>query len=168
MVSDGAVVVMPPDPFRGMGAWKNSTKTQQSGHAQRSEMKEVVSKMACRRGSDTPTPHPGVVRSPPLLRVVGQNGEATFSKASDHPVVPNRLEFSVMESSYQTSSTSTTEKFRIRVLRNRYTSTIQVRVLFRVFRYWNPFLQLKDSLYRQFKRISVPFTGCCLNRQKQN
>jgi len=22
-----------PDPFRGMGAWRNSTETQQSGHA---------------------------------------------------------------------------------------------------------------------------------------
>jgi len=25
-----------PDPFRGMGAWRNSTETQQSGHASRS------------------------------------------------------------------------------------------------------------------------------------
>jgi len=29
------VVVMLSDPFRGIGAWKNSTETQQSGHAQR-------------------------------------------------------------------------------------------------------------------------------------
>jgi len=34
---DGLVVVVLPDPFRGMGAWKNSTETQQSGHALRSE-----------------------------------------------------------------------------------------------------------------------------------
>jgi len=26
-----------PDPFQGMRAWKNSTETQQSGHAPRSE-----------------------------------------------------------------------------------------------------------------------------------
>jgi len=25
-----------PDPFRGMGTWRNSTETQQSGHAPRS------------------------------------------------------------------------------------------------------------------------------------
>jgi len=30
------VVVVLPDPFRGMGAWRNSTETQQSGHALRS------------------------------------------------------------------------------------------------------------------------------------
>jgi len=31
------VVVVLPDPFRGMGAWRNSTETQQSSHAPRSE-----------------------------------------------------------------------------------------------------------------------------------
>jgi len=30
------VVVVLPDPFRGMGAWRNSMETQQSGHAPRS------------------------------------------------------------------------------------------------------------------------------------
>jgi len=49
------LVVVLPDPFRLMGAWRNSTETQQSGHAQgldqRSKM-EVVPKMARRRGSD--------------------------------------------------------------------------------------------------------------------
>jgi len=30
------VVVMLPDPFRGMGVWRNSAETQQSGHAPRS------------------------------------------------------------------------------------------------------------------------------------
>jgi len=38
------VVVVLPDPFRGMGVWKNFTKTQQSGHATRSKI-EVVPKM---------------------------------------------------------------------------------------------------------------------------
>jgi len=28
-------VVLLPDPFRGMGAWRNSTENQQSGHAPR-------------------------------------------------------------------------------------------------------------------------------------
>jgi len=28
-------VVVLPNPFRGMGAWRNSTETQQSGHATR-------------------------------------------------------------------------------------------------------------------------------------
>jgi len=30
------VVVVLPDLFRGMGTWRNSTETQQSGHAPRS------------------------------------------------------------------------------------------------------------------------------------
>jgi len=30
------LMVVLPDPFRGMGAWRNSTKTQQSGYASRS------------------------------------------------------------------------------------------------------------------------------------
>jgi len=34
-----------PDPFRGMGAWRNSKETQQSGHASRSgpEVKNGIS-----------------------------------------------------------------------------------------------------------------------------
>jgi len=32
-------VVVLLDPFRGMGAWRNSTETQQSGHASRSGQK---------------------------------------------------------------------------------------------------------------------------------
>jgi len=53
--SVGVVVVVLLDPFRGMGAWRNSMETQQSatpqGLDQRSKM-EVVPKMARRRGSD--------------------------------------------------------------------------------------------------------------------
>jgi len=30
------VVVVLPDPFQGMGVWRNSTETQQLGHAPRS------------------------------------------------------------------------------------------------------------------------------------
>jgi len=45
-----------PTLFRGMGAWTNSTETQQSDHALRSgpEVKNgrSVPKIACRRGSD--------------------------------------------------------------------------------------------------------------------
>jgi len=52
---DGFVMVL-PDLFRGMGAWRNSTDTQQSGHAPKSvpesKMEEVLPKMARRRGSD--------------------------------------------------------------------------------------------------------------------
>jgi len=32
----GPLVVVLPDPFRRMKTWKNSTETQQSGHASRS------------------------------------------------------------------------------------------------------------------------------------
>jgi len=50
------VVVVLPDPFRGMGAWRNSTETNSrampQGLDQRSKMEEVVPKMARRRGSD--------------------------------------------------------------------------------------------------------------------
>jgi len=57
------VVVVLPEPFRGMGAWRKSAETQQSGHAQgldqRSKMEEVVPKMARRRGSDADTPGGG-------------------------------------------------------------------------------------------------------------
>jgi len=30
------MVVVLPDPFRGMGAWRNSSETQQSGYTRRS------------------------------------------------------------------------------------------------------------------------------------
>jgi len=45
------VVVMLPDPIRGMGAWRNSTETQQSGHAPRSrpEVKNGRSSASRRR-----------------------------------------------------------------------------------------------------------------------
>jgi len=32
-VQNNTMVVVLPDPFRGMGAWKNSTEIQQSSHA---------------------------------------------------------------------------------------------------------------------------------------
>jgi len=35
-LTTGGVVVVLPDPFRGMGAWRNSTETQQLVHAPRS------------------------------------------------------------------------------------------------------------------------------------
>jgi len=65
-------VVVLPDPFRGMGAWRNSTETQQSGHASRSgpEVKsEVVPKMAHRRGPDATsyTLWRNIWRVPPAL-----------------------------------------------------------------------------------------------------
>jgi len=40
-----------PTPSEGLGAWKNATETQQSAHASKSNMEEVVPKMARRRGS---------------------------------------------------------------------------------------------------------------------
>jgi len=50
------VVVVLPDPFRGMEAWRNSTETQQSGHAPRSgpevENGRSGAEEARRRGSD--------------------------------------------------------------------------------------------------------------------
>jgi len=47
------LVVVLPDPFPRLRVWRNSTKTQQSGYAPRSEpdakMEKVVPKMAYRR-----------------------------------------------------------------------------------------------------------------------
>jgi len=60
------VVVVLSDPFRGMGAWSNSTETQQSGHTPRSGP-------TFRRLNV-------VVRSPPLYRQVGRNGETTIPR----------------------------------------------------------------------------------------
>jgi len=39
------MVMVLPDPFRGIGAWRNSTESQQSGHASRSglEVKNGIS-----------------------------------------------------------------------------------------------------------------------------
>jgi len=36
ILNDPVVVVNLPDPFRGMGSWRNSTETQQSGHVPKS------------------------------------------------------------------------------------------------------------------------------------
>jgi len=37
IIIESDVVMVLPDPFRGIVAWRNSTETQQSGHAPRSE-----------------------------------------------------------------------------------------------------------------------------------
>jgi len=53
-INSGVVL---PDPFQKVRAWKNSTETQQSAHAQgldqRSKMKQVMPKMSRRRGWDS-------------------------------------------------------------------------------------------------------------------
>ena len=50
------VVVVLPDPFRGMGARRNSAKTQQSGHTpsldHRSRIEREEPKIDLRRGSE--------------------------------------------------------------------------------------------------------------------
>jgi len=64
-----------PDPFREMGAWRNSTEIQQSSHALRygPEIKNGRKKDHCTNIS--PPQRGGVV--PPLLREVGRNGETS-------------------------------------------------------------------------------------------
>jgi len=81
-------VVVLPDPFRGMGAWRNSTETQQSGHASRSgpEVKNG------RNTAPTSCCLNVVVRSPPLYPRGGPKWRDNFPEGSDHPVAPNRLE----------------------------------------------------------------------------
>jgi len=46
MRKQSVVVVVLLNPFRGMGAWRNSTETQQSGHAPRSGQ-EVKNGRSC-------------------------------------------------------------------------------------------------------------------------
>jgi len=68
-------VVVLPDPFRGMGAWRNSTETQQSSQAPRSgpevKMEEVVPNMA-RRGARV-RDNPGGGESDPAEGVCKKN-----------------------------------------------------------------------------------------------
>jgi len=45
------VVVVLPDPFRGMGAWRNSIETQQSGHALRSELEVKNGRSSAKDGA---------------------------------------------------------------------------------------------------------------------
>jgi len=89
------VVVVLPDPFRGMGAWRtprrpNSRATPQ-GLDQRSKMEEVVPKMA-RRTAPTSRRLNVVVRSPPLYPRGGPKWRDNYHEGPDHPVAPNRLE----------------------------------------------------------------------------
>jgi len=44
------VVVVLPDPFRGMGAWRNSTETQQLNHAPRSLPKVKTRRSSAKDG----------------------------------------------------------------------------------------------------------------------
>jgi len=86
------VVVMLPDPFRGMGAWRNSTETQQSGHAPGSGP-EV------KNGSSAPTIRcfNVVVRSPPLFSRGWPKWRDNYHEGPDHPVAPNRPNLIVLE-----------------------------------------------------------------------
>jgi len=96
------VVVVLPDPFREMRAWRNSTETQQSGHGPRSgpkvkngrssakdgaperlrcgtvkeEASHILQRMSARTASTFRRLNV-VVRSPPLFREVSRNGETT-------------------------------------------------------------------------------------------
>jgi len=86
--------VVLPDSFRGMGAWRNSTETQQSDHAPKTgpEVKDVRS--SAKDGAPESTnvsppqtswcgPHPSIERWAEMARQLPQR--------SDYPVAPNRL-----------------------------------------------------------------------------
>jgi len=77
------VVVVLPDPFQGMGAWRNSTETQQSGHSPRSgpEVKNGRSLIASTWWCG---PRPLYPRGGPKCRDNDPEGP-------DHLVAPNRL-----------------------------------------------------------------------------
>jgi len=72
------VVVVLPDPFRGVGAWRNSTETQQSGHPPRSgsEVKNG------RSGAEDGAPERLGCGTSPSIREVGRNGETTTSRGT--------------------------------------------------------------------------------------
>jgi len=71
-----AMVVVLPDPFRGMGAWRNSTKTKQSGHAPK------FAPMSRRLNV--------VMRSLPLFPRGGPKWRDNYPEGPDHLVVLNR------------------------------------------------------------------------------
>jgi len=111
-VHNSVVVVVLPDPFQETGAQRNSTETQQSGHAPRSgpEVKigKVVQKMARLRGSDVGQSRRRRARYDQLLhqRLVistcgavpaprtrgGSKWRDNFPEGFDQPVTPNRLD----------------------------------------------------------------------------
>jgi len=84
------VVVVLPDSFRGMGACRNFTETQQLGHTPRS-------RPMVKNGSSAPTSRHlnVVVRSPPLYPRGRPNWRDNYPEGPDHPVAPplNRLDW---------------------------------------------------------------------------
>jgi len=81
------MVVMLSDPFRGKRAWRNSTETQRSGHAPRSEPEakneRSSAKVLCQRlAASTWWCDPR-----PSYEVVDRNGETAFPRGptSGHP-----------------------------------------------------------------------------------
>jgi len=63
------VVVVLPDPFRRMGSWRNSTETQQSGHAPRSGPEVKNWRSGAKDGAPERLvcgPHPTIPRGPTI------------------------------------------------------------------------------------------------------
>jgi len=73
---------VPPDPFRGMGAWRSSTETQQSGHAPKSEPEVKNGRSGA---EDVPAP----------LSRGGPKWRDNYPEEPDHLVAPNRLQQSI-------------------------------------------------------------------------
>jgi len=74
---------MLPDPFRGVGAWKNSTETQQSGHDPRSgpevkKWKFLYQRLAASTWWCGPRP----------LTKSGPKWRDNYPEGSNHPVAP--------------------------------------------------------------------------------
>jgi len=61
-----------PDPFRGLGAWRNSTETQQSGYAPRSERVFSLKKCGCQLSTFEDPPVRGMDNPPPENAFYGQ------------------------------------------------------------------------------------------------
>jgi len=99
------VVVVLPDPFQGMGAWRNSTETQQSGHAPRPGPEVKNGRNSAKDGaperlrcgtiqeevSSAPTSRRlnVVVRPSPPYEMWAEMARQ-LSRRFDHPVAPNR------------------------------------------------------------------------------
>jgi len=85
------VVVVLPDPFRGVGEWRNSTETQQSGHAPRSEP-EVKNGRSGAETAPTSRRLNVVMWSPPFYLKSEPKWRDNYPEGTDHPVALNRLE----------------------------------------------------------------------------
>jgi len=93
------VVVVLTDPFRGMGAWRNSTETEQSGHATRSGPEVNDGRSNAKDGALLERLGCVIIQEEvnQILQRVSEGLQEEFSfEGPDRPVATNRLEYSAI------------------------------------------------------------------------